>query len=316
VSPREDRIPLPIPLLYIATVLIWGTSWYAMELQLVLPGELAILYRFLLATAILLGWCAVTRRSLRFTARNHLFMAAQGLFLFCLNYVLFYWAAAYLVSGLLAVCFSTMTVMNIGFGALLFRQRIDPIVAVGALLGLAGLGLVFWPELANVELSGTVALGLALSLGGTVSASLGNMVSVRHKGAGVPVVEGNAIGMAYGTLFTLIIVLARGLPMRFDGSLSFVGSLVYLSLFASVFGFGCYLTLVQRIGADRAAYTTVLFPLAALAMSTFLENYRWTVAAALGVVLVLAGNLLVLMHRRPLPALPGVPLPATGRSGK
>ena len=44
-------------------------------------------------------------------------MALQGFFLFSLNYILFYWAAAYLVSGLLAVCFSTITVMNIANGA-------------------------------------------------------------------------------------------------------------------------------------------------------------------------------------------------------
>src|SRR5262249_2898487 len=243
-------------------------------------------------------------------------MALQGLLLFCLNYVLFYWAAADLVSGLLAVCFSTMTVMNIVIGALLFRRRVDPIVAVAALLGLVGLALVFWPELAHVELSGKAAIGLALSLGGTVSASLGNMVTVRHKAAGVPVVQGNTIGMAYGTLFSFAIVLARGIPLQFDGSSGYVGSLLYLSLFATVLGFGCYLTLVQRIGPDRAAYTTVLFPLVALAVSTVLENYHWTVMAAFGVALVLAGNLLLLVQRRPAPVLPALPLPAAARAGK
>jgi len=287
-----------------------------MEMQLVLPGELDIFYRFLLATVILIGYCAATGRSLRFRARDHLFMALQGFLLFCLNYILFYWAAGDLVSGLLAVCFSTMTIMNIVLSALLFRQRIDPIVAVAALLGLAGLALVFWPELAHVELSGKAAAGLVLSLGGTLSAALGNMVTVRHKAAGVPVIQGNAIGMAYGTLFTFAILLPRGIPLAFDGSPAYVGSLVYLSLFATVLGFGCYLTLVQRIGPGRAAYTTVLFPLVALAVSTFLENYQWTAMAAVGVILVLAGNLLVLMQKRPAPANPVVPLPAAARSGK
>ena len=303
-------------MLYAATVLVWGLSWYAMEMQLVLPGELDILYRFFLATVVLLGFCVATRRRLRFGARDHLFMALQGLLLFCLNYVLFYWAAVDLVSGLLAVCFSTMTVMNIVTGALLFRQRIDPIVAVAAALGLAGLALVFWPELANVELSGKVAAGVALSLGGTLSASLGNMVTLRHKAAGVPVIEGNTIGMAYGTLFSLLLVLGRGIPLQFEASPGYVGSLLYLALFATVLGFGCYLTLVQRIGADRAAYTTVLFPVVALAVSTFLENYHWTAMAAVGVILVLAGNLLVLTQRRPAAAMPPQPLPAAGRSGK
>jgi drug/metabolite transporter (DMT)-like permease len=306
---------LPSPVLYLVTVLIWGTSWYAMELQLVLPGELAIAYRFLLAAAMLVGYCLVTGRSLRFSRRDHLFMALQGFFLFCINYILFYWAAAYLVSGLLAVCFSTIAVMNIANGALFYRRRVEPRVAVAALLGLLGIGLVFWPELAKVELSHAAAVGLAMSLVASYAASLGNMVTVRHSQACIPVVQANAIGMSYGALFTLIIVLARGIPFDFVWTAPYLGSLVYLALFASVIGFGSYLTLVQRIGADRAAYTGVLFPIVALGVSTFLEGYHWTASAVTGVLLVLAGNLLVLARRRPAAPLATSPLPAAGRSG-
>src|SRR3546814_6857990 len=84
---------------------------------------LSIVYRFLLAAGILLVFCVVTRRRLRFSGRDHLFFAAQGLTLFSLNYLLFYVAAGYVTSGPLAVAFSTITVMNIGNGALLFRDR-------------------------------------------------------------------------------------------------------------------------------------------------------------------------------------------------
>jgi drug/metabolite transporter (DMT)-like permease len=307
---------LPTPILYLATVLIWGTSWYAMELQLVLPGELAIAQRYVLSAVMLVGYCLLTRRSLRFSRRDHLFMALQGFFLFCVNYILFYWAASYLVSGLLAVCFSTIAVMNIANGALFFRRRVEPRVALAALLGLIGIGLVFWPELAKVELSRAAAIGLALSLVATYAASLGNMVTVRHQGAGIPVLEANTIGMSYGALFTLIIVVARGIPFEFVWTPSYLGALFYLAFFASIIGFGAYLTLVERIGADRAAYTGVLFPIVALGVSTFLEHYQWTASAVVGVLLVLAGNLLVLTRRRPLAPLAISPLPAAGGSGK
>ena len=63
-------------------------------------------------------------------------------------------------------------------------------------------------------------------------------------------------------------------------------------------GSAAYLTLIQRIGADRAAYTTVLFPIVALGLSTWLEDYRWTPLAAAGVALVLLGNVIVLMRRK------------------
>ena len=140
------------------------------------------------------------------------------------------------------------------------------------------------------------------------------MVTVRHQRAGIPVLEANAVGMSYGALFTLIIVVARGIPFEFVWTPSYLGALFYLAFFASIIGFGAYLTLIERIGADRAAYTGVLFPIVALGVSTFLENYQWTASAVIGVLLVLAGNLLVL-GRRPAAPLSTSPLPAAGASG-
>ena len=58
--------------------------------------------------------------------------------------------------------------------------------------------------------------------------------------------------------------------------------------------FGVYFTLLGRIGAARAGYTTVMYPVVALIVSTFAENYHWTLLAVLGLAAVLAGNLLVL----------------------
>lgn len=292
---------MPTSLLYASVVAIWGSSWLGIRFQLgTVPPELSIAYRFLLAAGLLVAFCLATGRRLRFGPRDHLFFAAQGLSLFSLNYLLFYWATGYVTSGLVAVVFSTITVMNIGNGALLFGSRIDRRVALAACGGMIGLALVYWPEVVGVELSREALTGLGLSLVATYSASLGNMVSVRHKARAIPVVESNALGMSYGAAFALVLALGRGEALVFDTSPGYVVSLVYLSLFASVIGFGAYLTLLQRIGADRAAYTSVLFPLVALGLSTVVEDYRWTPLAALGVALILAGNLVVL--RRPKPA--------------
>jgi len=300
---------IPTSFLYVVTVLIWGTSWYAMEYQFVIPFELAILYRFALATLMLVGYCLITGRSLRFSRRDHLFMAAQGFFLFGINYLLFYFAAKYLICALLAVCFSTLIVMNLVNGAILFRNPITGRAIVAAILGISGICLIFWPEIAGSEFSTTALFGLGLSMLGTLAASWGNMVTVRHKAAGIPVVEGNAIGMGYGTLFVLILVVMRGIPFSFSTDTGYLITLFYLALFASVIGFGSYLTIVQRLGADKAAYTSVLFPVVALAVSTWFEGFVWTWLAVVGLVLVLSGNLLVLMRApRAAPSLqPGKP---------
>ena len=290
---------MPNSVLYGLTVAIWGTTWYAITLQTgVVPVALAIAYRFLLASVILIAFCLATRRRLSFGPRDHLFMAAQGVFLFSLNYVLFYAASLDIPSGLMAVCFSTILLMNIANGAIFFRNPVDARVFAGALLGLGGLTMIFWPEVEGFGLHSKAVAGLVLSLVATYSASLGNMVSLRHKKAGIPVVESNAVGMAYGALCSLVIAAFLGVPFVYDPRPIFSIALVYLALAGSVVGFGCFLTLIQRIGADRAAYATVLFPIVALGLSTWLEHYRWTPLAVAGVVLVLLSNVLVLMRRK------------------
>jgi len=57
--------------------------------------------------------------------------------------------------------------------------------------------------------------------------------------------------------------------------------------------FIAYLALINRVGAGRAAYVTVLFPVVALTVSTFLEGYVWTPIGATGLAMVLLGNITI-----------------------
>ncbi len=282
--------------LYALTVLVWGTSWLAIKFQLgVVAPEVSVVYRFALAAAIMLGYCLLARRRMTYSPADHGFMALQGVFLFSTNYFLIYLGSQHLTTGLVAVAFSTVVVMNIIGNSLLFRAALRPRVVAGAALGLSGITLVFWPEVAAFDLSRAGTLGLLLSLAGTASASLGMLTSAwNQRRRALPVIESNAFGMLYGCLFITLLTLLRGSPFAFDPAWPYMLSLLYLAVFATVVGFWSYLTLLGRIGADRAAYATVLFPVVALALSTFFEGFEWTMAAALGVALVLLGNVLIL----------------------
>jgi len=281
--------------LYFVTIAVWGSSWLGIKLQLgLVPPELSVAYRFILAAALLLGWCWLRGLTLRFSLRQHAFIALQGLPLFSINYIIFYFATGYMTSGLVALTFSTIVIINIFLGALLLGLPVRPRVTLGAALGIAGLALVFWPDLVAFDLSSDRLIGLGLSLVATMFASLGNIASARNQRAGIPVVQGNSFGMALATLLTAVFVLVRGVPIVFDPSPAYVGSLLFLAVFASVIGFGSYLTLIGRIGPDRAAYASVVFPVIALTLSTFFEDYRWTPLAFAGMVLILIGNIVVL----------------------
>lgn len=282
--------------LYALVVAIWGTSWIGVKMQV--GADVSVLasvtYRFALAAVVLFVWCLLRRDRLRFTPAQHLRIAGQGILMFAVNYILFYWAALYLTSGLLAVAFSTVILFNLGLGILFLGQKVEVRLIIGVLLGLTGIGAVFWPEVASFSLADDGAKGVLLSLGGTICAALGMTLSARNQKAGLPVMQTNAYGMAYGAAFTAALTVVLGVPFGFDLSVSYVGGLLYLALVASIFAFGAYLTLLGRIGPARASYSSVLYPIIALGLSTVFENYHWAPSAIAGFLLVLTGNILVL----------------------
>lgn len=285
--------------LYLSAVLIWGSTWFAIKFQLgVVAPEISLVYRFALAAIILLVFCFVSGRPLKYRPAEHGFIALQGLFLFSANYLVFYWATEILTSGVVALLFSTVVLMNIVNGALFLKSPVSPRVVLGACIGIAGVAAVFWSEVSSVGENEQAWYGLWLCLGATYLASMGNILSARNQRNHIPVVQTNALGMAYGSLFMFVYALFSGASFNYDTSLSYTMSLIYLSVFGSILAFGCYLTLVGRIGADKAAYAAVLFPVVALGLSTVFEDYQWTVHALIGFILVLLGNFLVLTKGR------------------
>lgn len=291
-------------LLYLTTVMIWGSTFYAIKFQLGLVDPLvSVAYRFMLAGLLLLGFCRLTGMKLNFSFRSHLMMLLQGLALFGINYWLMYQSTAVLTSGLIALTFSTIVMMNIVNSALFLKAPIRKEVVAGGLLGLIGIALVFQPADGSAALNSTTFQALCVVLLGTYFASLGNITSAHNQKQGLPVIQTNAFGMSYGGIAMLLIAVASDKPLQFDLSPGYIASLLYLSLFRSIIAFGCYLTLVGRIGADKAAYCTLLFPIVALQLSTLLEGYQWSPQALVGMGLVLLGNLIVLVSPQQLKLL-------------
>ena len=292
--------------LYVATVLIWGSTWFAIKLQLgVVPPAVSVTWRFLAAAVILLGFALLRRLPLRFSARDHMWMALQGLLLFCLNYVGFYVAEQTLASGLAAVICSMLTIGNIIGMRLFFDVHTRATNLFGAAIGIAGVALLFWPDLRSLSATHATAIGVAWALGATTSASLGNMVATRNQRQQLPILQVNGWAMLYGAAITGATAAAMGEKFGFDRSWRYVTSLAYLAVFGSILAFGAYLTLMKRIGAHRAGYTMVAIPVVALLISTWLENLRWTANLWTGVALCLIGNVLVLTRRPQRGSAPG-----------
>ena len=292
---RRQRTAVGDWLLFLVPSAIWGTTWFAIKFQLgpVAP-EASVAYRFGLAALLLFGWCVLRGIRLGFGLRAHGSLALLGVLQYGINYVLVYRSEQYLTSGLVALLFGLLVFWNLVGARVFFRSPAPAPVIVGAALGMVGVTLVLWPDLAHLSGGRGQGWGVALAVLGTLAASAGNLWSQRLYQHGVAVVPTSAWAMLYGSLAVALSCAARGIRFELDSSLAYLASLAYLTLFGSVFAFIAYLTLLRRVGAGRSGYTAVVIPVLAMATSTVFESYRWTAPALAGMVLVLAGNVLML----------------------
>jgi len=285
-------------LLFLVPSLIWGTTWLTIKFQLgAVAPELSVAYRFGLASAMIFAWCALRRTRLRFDASSHAKFAVQGLLQYALNYVLVYLAEGSLTSGLVAVVFVLMAVWNLAGARLFFGRRQSASIVFGAAAGMAGVTLVFWPEVSRLRVAASEQRGIVLAVLATLVSSAGNLWSERMYSREMAVVPSTAWAMLYGSLAVVAYCLWHRTPLVFDASFHYVASLTYLALFGSVFAFIGYLTLLRRVGSGPAGYTVVVTPILAMLTSTVFEGYRWSAAALAGMALVIAGNVLVLQGR-------------------
>lgn len=285
--------------LYLATVLIWGSTWIAITFQLgSVDPSVSIAHRFMLAAALMFVWLGLRRQSVYLSSRQLMYVVIQAMCLFCINYHFVYMANGLITSGLVALVFSNIVILNIVFGAVFHGSPISPIVLLGAVLGLCGVATVFWPELGELSFSDQAFAGLFYSFCGTVLASLGNMAAVVNVRNQVPVLVTNAWGMFIGASCMYAFALWRGAEITVEVTTEYLGSLAFLAVFGSVAAFWCYITLIGRIGADKAGYANLLIPVVAILISTVVEGYQWTLLATAGLVLILAGNYLVMRTSR------------------
>ena len=120
------------------------------------------------------------------------------------------------------------------------------------------------------------------------------LLSGQFQARKMPLVQSNAFSMLYGSIILILYISLSDVIFTFDSSFSYVVSLIYLAIVASVIGFGVYLKLVGSIGADKASYVNIFTPTIALLLSTLFENYQWSWIGIIGVLLIIVGNVIVL----------------------
>jgi len=272
---------MPSYVLFTIASLIWGSTFWAITLQLgEVPPAVSVVYRFALASGTLFAWCLLRGDKLRLPWRVQRWTLLQGFFTFGLSYVCTYNAEQFVVSALVAVLFALMVFWTPICARLAFGTPIAHRTWGAGVAAIAGVSLLFWHSIDSAlrDISqggkGHFILGLALGIGASIASAAGSIVvgKVREQSNNLMLTTGWS--MFWGTCMVAIWCLATGQAFVIPRAPSYVLGLLHLSLFGSVVAFICYFTLINRIGSNKAVYIGVITPVISVLLSIKLEHYR------------------------------------------
>jgi drug/metabolite transporter (DMT)-like permease len=305
-SRTDARIDRTIVIPFIIFTVIWGSTWIVIRDQLgVVPPQWSVAYRFALA-AVAMALVAVWKgHSLKLDRAGMIAATFVGLMQFCVNFNAVYLAERYITSGLVATVFALLLIPNSVLAWGFLGQKPTPRFFWAALVAAAGIGLLFLHEVRAAPLKGQdIAIGLGLTIVGLLGASAANVYQAGREARRLPLFALLAWGMGIGAVVDAMIAYAVAGPPVFDPRPGYWIGVIYLALAASVLCFSLYFPVVRKIGPGKAAYSSVMVPVIAMALSTAFEDYRWTPLSIGGAVLALGGMMLALAGRRQPPLVP------------
>ena len=270
---------------------IWGSTWIVIRDQLgTVPPQWSVAYRFIIAAAAMALVARWKGESLRLGKGAVLPMLFLGFAQFCVNFNAVYLAERHITSGVVATIFALFLIPSTLLAWAFLGHRPTRRFLWSSLVAIIGIALLFVHEFQqHAARAGEITLGIGLTLFGMVGAASANVFQAREEIRRFPLFSMIAWSMAAGALMNVAFAFAMTGPPVFDSRPRYLLGLLYLALPASVLTFSLYYPVVRKIGPAKAAYSSVLVPIIAMAFSTALEGYRWTPLAIAGAVLALGG---------------------------
>ena len=276
--------------------LIWGSTWIVIRDQLgSVSPHWSVTYRFIIAAAAMALLAKFKGEPLALGRKALIPALVLGFSQFFVNFNSVYLAERHITSGLVATFFALLLIPNALLARLFLDQRVNRRFVIGSAIASVGIALLFAHEFRLGRASAeALTVGLALTLTGMLGASAANVFQARPKVRAFPLTPLLAWSMAIGALMDGVLAFAVAGPPTFDPRPAYLAGLLYLALAASALAFSLYFPVVRKIGPAKAAYSSVLVPIIAMALSTLFEGYRWSALAGLGAALALGGMLVAL----------------------
>jgi drug/metabolite transporter (DMT)-like permease len=285
---------------FIVFTAIWGSTWIVIRDQLgTVPPQWSVTYRFIVAAISMAAVALWKGESLRIGRRGVAAATFLGFTQFCVNFNAVYLAERHITSGVVATVFALLLIPATLMGWAFLGQRPSARFVWSSLVAVAGIVLLFVHELHEHAASARqIVAGILLTLAGMLGAAIANVMQARPEVRRFPLFALLAWSMGAGAAIDALLAFTLAGPPSFDPRPSYWLGVLYLAVPASVLTFSLYYPVVRRIGPAKAAYSSVIVPIIAMAFSTWLENYRWTSLTIAGAVLALGGMAAALSRSR------------------
>lgn len=296
VSLLTPRILIP----FLLVSLIWGSTWLVIKDQISeVPPSWSVSYRFMIAAAAMFVLVALRRTTFRLDRTGHVLAMILGIFQFSFNFNFVYYAELFITSGLVAVLFALLMVPNAVLGRIFIGQKISGQFIAGSAIAAVGIALLFWHEYQSSTASlDQVLLGLVLTFGGILSASIANVMQAGERLKSYPLLTVLAWAMLWGAVINIVISWATVGPPTYETRSTYWAGIIYLGVIGSVVTFPLYFAIIREIGPGRAAYSSVLVPIVAMILSTMFEGFEWTILPAIGAVIAMLGLIVALKAKK------------------
>ncbi|MDA0108710.1 DMT family transporter [Vibrio sp. La 4.2.2] len=280
---------LPI-LLFVSVCLIWGTTWFAMEVAVeTIPPIFATGMRFLIAAPLLVMLAKYLKQPLFFPKGKRAWMYVVAIFYFAIPFTLMIFGEQYISSGLASIIFANMPIAVMVMSSLFLGLRLRKVQIAGLLVAVLSLILILATEM---KLGGKNYLVGFAALGGAVAIHAVMYVFVERFCKGTPVLTYNAVPSFLASLFLLFTSWVIEQPDISLFTLDSMTAVLYLGVFASVGGIVAYFKLGQVSTPFTASICFLFFPLIALSISTWIAGNSISLVSV-GLLLPLLGGIFV-----------------------
>jgi drug/metabolite transporter (DMT)-like permease len=265
--------------------LVWGSSFLFIELALQSYSAIAIAaVRITEGAIILCGALWLSRHSLPRTLRPWLLLLVLAVIGTVLPFFLINYGQSRITSSLSAILIATVPIFTLVLAHFFTDDRITPAKAIGVVLGMIGIGLLFGP--AALEGLTDSVIGQLLVMAGAFCYAVNGVIARRLLGV-APMVSG-AVILAFAALISVPLAFGFDRPLAIEPTWQSVVGLIGLGVFSTGLAFLALYRLLATAGPNFVSANNYLAACVGVTWGVVLlgEPLTWRMVVALAVTLI------------------------------